>query len=92
MWHHTHDKSLLLGWDRPLQGYYLVIYPKHDPKGEHPDHLWANLDFETPHPEDFAVFERALELFDVELPEEVYCELDRQKREGRGPKHPLVFK
>ena len=38
------DVLVTMGWDRPMQGYFMVIFDKDE------DVIYSNLDHEVPHP------------------------------------------
>ena len=90
-WNHTEAHDVLVGFDRPLQGYFLVIYPKGGRDGD-VDPLWSNLDAgrSGSHPEDFGAYSAVLEQFDVTLSAEMRRNLDADKEEERAPRHPLA--
>ena len=89
-WHHEGKHSFYLGWDKPLQGFFLVVYPKHDPRSERPEHLWSNLDLAESHPKTFAGFAQVMEQYGAPPPAELLANLVDDKRTGRAPKHPLA--
>ncbi|HDY8067258.1 TPA: hypothetical protein RQK90_004309 [Vibrio vulnificus] len=79
---HTFDVSsyhVLCGWDRPLQGYFLVI--EHD---EHDAPLYSNL-YEAPsHPDTFDVFLVVLARFGLPVPDGLIEALEQDKRNNVG--------
>jgi hypothetical protein len=48
--------SILMGWDRPLQGYFMVI---ESPENDEP--LWCNLSHEPSHPDILEMIQEILE-------------------------------
>ena len=86
-WHHDETYSVLTGFDRPMQGFFLVIYPSGDDGTKH-DPLWSNLDHVPAHPETFAHFAPVLERFNLRLPPDLIERVQRDQREQRGAKHP----
>ncbi|MCW8348709.1 hypothetical protein MD535_22225 [Vibrio sp. ZSDZ65] len=77
----THQYSILCGWDRPLQGYFLVIEDK-----DQDDPIYSNLDEPTPHPKVFDLFEAVLKRFGIVLPDDILIALyvDKVKNIGNS--------
>ena len=86
-WHHGETYSVLTGFDRQMQGFFLVIFPAGDDGTEH-DPLWSNLDHVPAHPKTFEHFEPVLERFNLQLTPELIEQLYQDQREQKGAKHP----
>ncbi|YCO02387.1 hypothetical protein ACB087_10430 (plasmid) [Vibrio sp. VNB-15] len=67
---------VLSGWDRPLQGYFLVI--------EHEDPIYSNLYEAQPHPDTFDVFLVVLARFGFPVPDGLIEALEQDKRNNVG--------
>lgn len=63
------ELRILAGWDRPLQGFFLVIM---DSDGEV---LASNLELPESHPKDFGVFQQMLDEYGIVLPAEMVDEI-----------------
>ena len=90
-WHHTEAHDVLVGFDKPLQGYFLVIYPKGGRDGAE-DPTWSNLDAKKgeSHPEDFSSFDAVLKEFGIALPDELRQTLEADKEAEAAPRHPFA--
>ncbi len=73
------DLKILCGWDRPLQGYFLVIE-----KDGFDEPYYSNLYEDNPHPSSFDVFLIALSRFGIDLPEGLIEALEQDKSENIG--------
>ncbi|PCD85645.1 hypothetical protein [Vibrio mediterranei] len=71
--------SILCGWDRPLQGYFLVIEDKDQNAS-----IDSNLDEPTPHPKIFDPFETVLRRFGIILPDNILIALYMDKVKNIG--------
>ena len=58
------SQQVLCGWDRPLQGYFLVI--EHD---DHDSPVYSNLYEANPHPDSFDEFLVVLARFGLNVPD-----------------------
>jgi hypothetical protein len=65
---------ILMGWDKPLQGYFMVIEKPQD--ADRP--FWSNLDYTPAHPKSLDRFIEILNFFGLHVPcqmlEEVRCD------------------
>ncbi|CAK2159495.1 hypothetical protein [Vibrio crassostreae] len=74
---HARGYHVLCGWDRPLQGFFLVI--------EKSDELqYSNLFEDDPHPKSFDVFLIVLARFGIPVPEQILTALDEDKAANAG--------
>ncbi len=80
--------DVLVGWDRPLQGFFLVIDEEHS-DGNMPLTVYTNLCEKVPHPKTFDHFESVLKRFGVELPNALMEELLVDQKIQAGNK--MVF-
>ncbi|WP_234498178.1 hypothetical protein [Vibrio maritimus] len=71
--------AILCGWDRPLQGYFLVIEDK-----DQDDPIYSNLDEPNPHPNVFDPFEAVLKRFGIVLPDDMLSALYMDKIKNIG--------
>jgi hypothetical protein len=63
------ELRILAGWDRPLQGFFLVIM---DSDGEV---LASNLELPVSHPKNFSEFKPFLDKYGIVLPDEMVDEI-----------------
>lgn len=90
-WHHTDTHSFYLGWDEPLQGYFLVVYDRHDPSAERDlEPLWSNLDCLDSHPDIFDAFAAVMVHYGAPPSSKLLETLQRDKVQGRRTRHPLA--
>jgi hypothetical protein len=62
--------SILMGWDRPLQGYFMVI---ESPENDEP--LWCNLSHEPSHPDILEPFLAILADLNITIPLQMIQEI-----------------
>jgi hypothetical protein len=81
--------EVLAGWDRPLQGFFLVIQ-RIDP-GDRPigPYLFSNLDMGEPHPKSFDHFRNVLDEFGIRVPQEMVDEIIRDGAVNKGNKRVI---
>lgn len=74
--------KILMGWDRPLQGYFLVIqFLDRDD-----NYLWSNLDHEDSHPKALDRFLQVLKDFGLEIPPPMIQEIKSDALNNVGNK------
>lgn len=77
MFRTTHENEpiiVFLGWDRPLQGYFMFIErPNRDDEEE--KYLYSNLDETESHPKTLDVFLTVLDCFRISLPQQMIDEV-----------------
>lgn len=81
--------EVLAGWDRPLQGFFLVIErigPADRPIGPY---LFSNLDMGEPHPKSFDYFRNVLDEFGIRVPQEMVDEIVRDGAVNKGNKRVI---
>jgi len=66
--HEGEDTSITLGWDRPLQGYFMTIEKGSD---EEDGIYWSNLDLVEPHPKELTFFLSELKRLQISLPQQM---------------------
>lgn len=80
--------TILAGWDRPLQGYFMVIeLDGCTNEYEDPCYLYNNLDHHVSHPPTFAPFQEVLDAFGIHVPEEMVREIIADGMVNMGNKH-----
>lgn len=86
--HTTHQDepvSILMGWDHPLQGFFMIIErPECNDDGAR--YLFSNLNEEDSHPKSLRRFLDVLREFQLALPEEMINEVLKDKRINCGNK------
>ena len=81
--HDNKKTQILLGWDRPLQGFFLVI----DRDGDNVDTpFWSNLYIKESHPKKIDSFLLVLKENGINLPEAVIQEVIKDGLENFGNK------
>ena len=78
--HESKNTEVLRGWDRPLQGFFLVI----DQGGYEP--LWSNLYQKVSHPKTLEPFLKELQSRGINLPTAMILEMEQDKNENAGNK------
>ena len=78
--HEGKNTEVFMGWDRPLQGFFLVI----DQGGDEP--LWSNLYQEESHPKTLEPFINELQSRGIELPRAMIEEMKQDRLENMGNK------
>lgn len=77
------EVDVLAGWDRPLQGYFLLVKPVPDPG----HYLFCNLDVpdDVPsHPQTWDFFQAKLEEFGIPMPKGLLQHLQADKANNAG--------
>jgi hypothetical protein len=77
--------EVLAGWDRPLQGFFMVIEDLENDDG----YIFNNLDLEQPHPKSFDGFEQSLKDFGIPIPQGLVAELNQDRLENLGNKRKI---
>lgn len=72
--------SILCGFDRPLQGFFLVI----DDDQNSDDVAYSNLYEKVSHPDTFAPFIEVLNRFSIPIPDGLLIELEKDQEANRG--------
>ena len=83
---------VLCGWDRPLQGYFLIVESL-DEQDQGDSYLFSNLDLEHSHPKSFDGFYGVLRNMGIHVPEQLLTELyfDKEGNVGnKDVKHGVV--
>lgn len=81
--------TVLMGWDRPLQGFFLVI-DYVDSDGDEP--LWSNLTHhDPPHPKSLDSFLAVLKEFEITIPKSMIAELLQDQVKNAGNKQISHF-
>lgn len=93
--HSGRPVKVLMGWDRPLQGFFMVV-ERMDPRAPNmndPDddgeesYLYCNLDHEDSHPITLTPFLTVLSNFGIKVPDAMIKDLRRDGVENMGNKH-----
>ncbi len=71
--HHDKKTHILLGWDKPLQGFFLVIEKEDDIDNP----FWSNLDIKDSHPKKLDTFIMILKNMNIKLPDTIEQEVIR---------------
>ena len=71
---------ILMGWDRPLQGYFLVINKENDTD----EAYWSNLDAAISHPKTLEPFLAALASLGITLPPAMIIAIEEDAEQNRG--------
>lgn len=77
--------TILMGWDRPLQGFFMVI-EKPQRKDDDERYLYSNLNEEDSHPKSLKPFLDVLRVFQIVLPGEMIHEVLEDKMINCGNK------
>ncbi|MGO3130334.1 MAG: hypothetical protein ACTIJQ_00985 [Alcaligenes sp.] len=78
--------NVLLGWDRPLDNYFLVI-EKPANVIENPmtfDHLYSNLHEVDPFDHGLDYYREVLRSFQIDVPESMFIEVERDRERHTG--------
>lgn len=78
--HEGKNTEVLMGWDRPLQGFFLVI----DQGDDEP--LWSNLYQKESHPKTLEPFIKELHSRGIELPRAMVAEMEQDRLDNMGNK------
>lgn len=73
--------QLLMGWDRPLQGYFMILQYLDNQK-----YFWSNLDQAVSHPKSLAPFLKVLADFEMYIPLEMIREIESDGLKNVGNK------
>lgn len=89
--HQGRPIRVLLGWDRPLQGFFMVI-ERMDAKDDESDYLYSNLtdeDLPVSQPQEIAPYLQRLEEFGIVIPQKMLPEVlsDREQNVGNKVVH-----
>ena len=69
--HRTQKIHVLMGWDRPLQGYFMVIEKENDQD----EPYWSNLSQKESHPQTLMPFIAVLEQLNIKVPQRMIIEI-----------------
>lgn len=72
--------EILCGWDRPLQGFFLVI----EDVNSREDVAYSNLYEKVSHPNTFKPFLDVLKRFSIPMPDGLLVALEQDKAENKG--------
>jgi hypothetical protein len=79
--HEGVNTHILMGWDRPLQGYFLVI--EKDTDEDEP--FWSNLiHADEPHPKSIEPFLKVLQDLNINIPDSMIEALEEDGRTNAG--------
>ena len=73
--------DVLCGWDRPLQGFFLVI---EETEGDVDEPLFSNLDQPISHPPTFAPWLAVLQRTGITIPDSLLANLAGDQRDNVG--------
>lgn len=89
-WYTNDQYTVLVGFDRPLQGYFAVVWRRH----QNPDTgapVWSNLEESVSHPPTPEPWLHVLrKRFGITLPKDLLAELEKDGVREFGPVHPLA--
>jgi len=78
--------NILTGWDRPLQGFFLVVFVGDD--DDEDEMIYSNLNdihlVNTPQPPHYQYFDELLDEMGVALPSDLKIALEEDKQVNRG--------
>ncbi len=74
------EVTVLMGWDRPLQYFYLVI------DANDSDPVWSNLDLRNPYQNDLTLYKKVLNQHGITVPEQMFSEILQDKELDVGNK------
>lgn len=80
--HQSENTEILMGWDQPCQGFFLVISKPSDID----EPFYSNLYEETPHPKSLDYFLAVLDHFNITIPQTMMNELLNDKENNVGNK------
>ena len=80
--HEKEEIQIVMGWDRPLQGYFMVIQKDFD--GDIP--FWSNLDHEPSHPNNLDAFLSVLDKLNIKIPLQMIDEILEDGKNNMGNK------
>ena len=75
-----------MGWDRPLQGFFMVIHKENDPEDEP---FWSNLNHDPSHPQTLQPFIDVLGALEIHLPTEMIAEIHHDACINQGNKQVI---
>jgi hypothetical protein len=78
--HEGQKTHVLMGWDRPLQGYFLVINKENDTDSPY----WSNLDVAISHPNALNTFFDVLARLNITLPDEMSQAIEKDAEQNKG--------
>ncbi len=81
--HHGLQKYVLMGWDSPLQGFFMVI---DSPDSEDDEPYWSNLSLKNPYPKTFDGFLEVLAQQNIALPKQMIEEILEDSKRNLGNK------
>jgi len=98
------DQPILvtIGWDRPLQHFFMNIEVVHLPKdandedGKHdaydkPDYLYTHLNERNAFKLDLQYFRKKLEEFGISVPEKMFKQVENDRRMNVGNRHAVYL-
>lgn len=86
--HQGRPVQILMGWDRPLQGFFMVV-ERLDATDDDVALLYSNLDddtLENAHPDDLAVFQARLTALGLTVPDKMLEEIRQDQAANVGNK------
>ena len=78
--------EVLMGYDRPLQGFFMVIDYLEEPE-EDDGYIFSNLWQDDPHPKTLQPYLEKLEELKISVPPEMIIEIEKDGRENMGNKN-----
>lgn len=83
--HRERPVQVLMGWDRPLSGYFLVV-ERLDTEDDDERYLYSNLDEEISHPPSVEPFLKVLQELGIKVPPEMIEEVQADGMRNVGNK------
>jgi hypothetical protein len=84
--HQDRPIEVLIGWDRPLQGFFMMI-DWLDEENDSDEYLYSNLDdlnLQNSHPKELSYFLERLSVLGVVVPQKMLQEVLKDQRENAG--------
>src|SRR3546814_13098438 len=81
--------SVILGWDRPMNYFFLVIEEQNN-SADNPmtlDLLYSNLQESDPSNHDLDYYRAVLRHFQIDVPESMFIEVERDRERNTGNRH-----
>ena len=83
--HEGRKVKVLMGWDRPLQGYFLVV--EYIDTNKNDEYLYSNLEQKVSHPKSMQPFLDALSVLSILLPKAMIDDVKNDAMMNIGNKH-----
>lgn len=85
--HDTRPVNVILGWDRPLGQYFLVIERLDATDDDSDDILYSNLNERDPFSKDLSFFKKKLEELTIQAPDRMFVEVEHDRRVNAGNRY-----